>query len=175
MKRRYLLFCAIALQVAVLGGEYLNSVWPAWTGRRITLDVVPVDPRSWFSGNYARLDYEVARLSSSLYRGPRGPLRKGEVVYVALEPAGEVWHAVAVFLEPPTSGTFLRGRLVISWHGESELWVRYGIEAWYAPKEVAEAIERSVFATREGEVPVRAEVAVTESGRAALVGLDWQR
>jgi uncharacterized membrane-anchored protein len=174
MKRRTLFLCAAAFQVAVLAGEYLSSVWPVWTGQRIVLDVVPVDPRSWFSGNYARLDYDIARLSRSLYRGSGGPLREGEVVYVALEPAGEVWRAAAVFLEQPSAGTFLRGRLVTSWHGESELWVRYGIEAWFAPKEEAEAIERSVFARRSGDIPVRAEVAVTGSGRAALVGLDWR-
>lgn len=183
MKRIYWFAAAAGLQLVVLATEYLSSVWPAWTGERITLRVQPVDPRSWFSGNYARLDYEIAMIPEDLYQGEESRLRAGEVVYVKLEPEGDVWRAGFVGLEPPAQGTFLRGRLQYAWQGYGELRVRYGIEAWFAPKEEALAIERSIARTgfrgeESGEgapAPVLAEVAVTSSGRAALVGLDWPR
>ena len=191
MKRTHWLALAAGLQLVVLAGEYLGSVWPAWTGERVTLRVQPVDPRSWFSGNYARLDYEIAMIPETSYRGDERRLREGEVVYVQLEPDGESWRAASVGLEPPAEGRFLRGRLQYSWHGYGDLRVRYGIEAWFAPKEEALAIEQSIAETgfRGGDfggmseepgeaMPPRsvlAEVAVTSSGRAALVGLDWRR
>lgn len=184
MKRRAWLALAVGLQVAVVGVEYLSSVWPAWTGRRIQLEVRPVDPRSWFSGNYAQLTYDIARIPPELYRGSESRLRKGEIVYVTLEPKGDVWVAVGVDRSPPESGVFLRGRLEWPWSQGSPLPVRYGIEAWFAPKDEALAIERSIRDTwRETEMNadfpesrrVIAEVAVTSSGRAALVGLDWPR
>lgn len=175
MTRARLLACAVVLQLLVLAGEYLGSVWPAWTGERIALAVVPIDPRSWFAGNYARLDYEISRLPAELYQGDEPSLREGEVVYVALEPSGDLWQARAVTLEPPASGVFLRGRLRSPWYRDAELWIRYGIEAWFAPEEEALAIERSVVERGRDETrPVRAEIAVTDSGRAALVGLDWK-
>lgn len=185
MKRRSLLALAVGLQVAVLGGEYLGSVWPAWTGQRITLRVQPVDPRSWFSGNYAQLTYDITMIPRELYRGSEPRLRKGEVVYVTLEPRGDAWVATGLLLSPPAAGTFLRGRLEWPWREGSDLRVRYGIEAWFAPKEEALAIERSIargawrdprgaaVSEMEDERSVFAQVAVTSSGRAALVGLDY--
>lgn len=184
MKRRSWLALAVGLQLAVLAVEYLSSVWPAWTGQRITLRVQPVDPRSWFSGNYARLTYDITRIPQNLYRGSEPQLRKGEVVYVTLERQGDVWVATGLDLSPPESGIFLRGRLEWPWWEGSDLQVRYGIEAWFASKEEALAIERSIQDVwrepeTEADVPrspsVFAEVAVTSSGRGALVGLDWPR
>jgi uncharacterized membrane-anchored protein len=206
MKRTPWFALAILLQLGVLAGEYLSSVWPTWKGERVLLRVAPVDPRSWFSGHYARLDYDIASIPRELYGGAEPRLRAGEVVYVALERRDEWWQASALTLEPPEQGVFLRGRLEFPWFGEADLRVRYGIEAWFAPPEEAQAIERSIALDRvplepnapaeerlesgpgstpeelgpgersdAGRQPVLAEVAVTSSGRAALVGLDWRR
>ncbi len=170
MKRHVALILAVVFQLGVLGWEYMSSVVPLVTGERVLLVVHPVDPRSWFSGNYADLAYEVATIEPSLYRGSERFLREGEVVYVSLAKYGNVWEASELSLEAPRSGPFLRGRLMGRWYGAEAFRVRYGIEAYFAPKEQALAIERAVRDAPRGEV--KAEVSVTSSGKAALVGLE---
>ena len=174
MTRLHWLMAAIALQLGVLAMEYLGSVWPLWTGEEVRLEIAPVDPRSMFRGNYARLAYTVASVDSKLFEGSEEMLRKGEVVYVFVEEGeGEVWHATRVQLEQPLSGLFMRGRMIRAWsHDEQPLQIRYGIEAWFAPKEKALEIEAAARRSQgEGE-RAYAVIAVSGSGRAALARLD---
>ena len=174
MTRLHWLMAAIALQLGVLAMEYLGSVWPLWTGDEVRLEIAPVDPRSMFRGNYARLAYTVASVDAKLFEGSEEMLRKGEVVYVFVEEGeGEVWHATRVQLEQPLSGLFLRGRMIRAWsHDEQPLQIRYGIEAWFAPKEKALEIEAAARRSQgEGE-RAYAVIAVSGSGRAALARLD---
>lgn len=87
-------------------------------------------------------------------------LRAGEVVYVALRQEEEGEHEfVDVSLEPPSDGIFLRGRLLGS---SPPLRVRYGIEAFFAPKERALNLKSDL---RDGGTAV---LMVTGSGQAAL-------
>jgi len=174
MTRLHWLMAAVALQLGVLATEYLGSVWPLWTGTEIRLEIAPVDPRSLFRGNYARLAYTVASVAPNLFEGPDRKLRKGEVVYVFVEEGeGEVWHATRVQLEPPLSGLFLRGRLTQTWPGtEQPLRVRYGIEAWFAPKAKALEIEAAARRSQGEGARAYAVIAVSGSGRAALARLD---
>jgi uncharacterized membrane-anchored protein len=173
MTRPRWLMAAIGLQVGVLAMLYLGSVWPLWTGQEVRLEIAPVDPRSMFRGNYARLAYTVATVDSKLFEGPGKNLRKGEVVYVFIEEGeGEVWHATRIQLEQPLSGLFLRGRLIHTWPGTKQpLRVRYGIEAWFAPKAKALEIEKAAR-SRPGDERAYAVIAVSGSGRAALARLD---
>jgi uncharacterized membrane-anchored protein len=174
MTRLHWLMAAIVLQLGVLAMEYLGSVWPLWTGEEVRLEIAPVDPRSMFRGNYARLAYTVASVDAKLFEGSEEMLRKGEVVYVFVEEGeGEVWHATRVQLEQPLSGLFLRGRMIRAWsHDEQPLQIRYGIEAWFAPKEKALEIEAAARRSQgEGE-RAYAVIAVSGSGRAALARLD---
>ena len=52
----------ILLQIVVLGSEYLGAIYPLWTGEEIKLKTTPVDPRSLFRGNYARLRYGISTI-----------------------------------------------------------------------------------------------------------------
>jgi uncharacterized membrane-anchored protein len=164
---------AIVLQLGVLATEYLGSVWPLWTGERVRLEIVPVDPRSMFRGNYARLNYTVANIDSSLFSGAEKRLRKGEVVYVVLEQQDETWRAAGIQLGKPDAEVFLRGRLQRNWNADqSSFAVRYGIEAWFAPRDKAIEIEQATRRQQGEGARAFAEVAVAASGRAALVELD---
>ena len=173
MTRHHWLIAAIALQLGVLAMEYLGSIWPLWTGERVRLEIVPVDPRSMFRGNYARLDYTVANVDASLFSGPKERLRKGEVVYVVLEQRDESWRAAGIQLGKPESEVFPRGRLQRNWNADqSSFAVRYGIEAWFAPREKAIEIEQATRRQQGEGSRAFAEVAIASSGRAALVELD---
>ena len=150
---------AIAFQLAVLAGMVVNAALPLWTGTEIRVRTVPVDPRSIFRGNYARLGYDFGTLPEDALPGG-DDLRLGEVVYVSLEPGEDEVHEFAgASFDEPAAGVFLRGRLA-SDHPPYR--VRYGIEAFFAPKDKALALEEDLL---NGGIAV---LMVTGHGRAAL-------
>ena len=154
------LVAAIAFQLLVLVGMVVNAALPLWTGTEVRVRTVPVDPRSLFRGNYARLAYEFDTLPEDALR-EEGGVRYGEVVYVHLERSNGGDYAYAgVSLEPPSEGVFLRGR-VVGYLPEYQR-VRYGIESFFAPKEKALALEKDL---RNGGIAV---LMVAGNGRAAL-------
>ncbi len=150
---------AIVLQVLVVVGMVVQAAMPLWTGTEIRVKTVPVDPRSMFRGNFARLRYDIGRLPSE-FAGELGKPRIGEVVYVSLRPAGNGLYGLAgASLDKPTEGVFLRGRI-----GSNRVPYRvsYGIEAFFAPKDKALQLEQDL---RGDGVAV---LMVADSGRAAL-------
>lgn len=159
-----LLSLAIALQIAILAGEYLNSVYPLWVGKEVSLSIRPVDPRSMFRGNYARLDYVIGRPRvEALAPELKGKLRRGMVIYVSLSEKEGLWVATGLSLTRPDSGLYIRGRYTARWRS----YIKYGIEAWFAPKEKALALERNVRRDRKATAQVR----IAPNGKAALVGI----
>lgn len=162
---------ALFFQMSVLAGEYLMAMYPRWTGEEVRLRVRPVDPRSLFRGNYARLNYDISVLPASLAERAFGP---ADVVYVQLEkdPRGD-WEARRILAEPGEQGLYLRGRIQgngfpLGGRGvnRDDYRIRYGIEAWFAPKEKALALEEEL---RDGGMAV---IRVADSGRAALMGVE---
>lgn len=175
------LLALVALaQAAVL----MHIVWQRETllkhGREITLDVVPVDPRSLFRGDYVILSYAMSRLPQSLFAdGPR--LRPGDRVAVLLRKAGEDWQAVAAGTSaaPPKAANanevVVAGRVSASFVGlatADDYLVSYGIESFFVPEGSGREIERDV-ATRK----VKAHVAIGSDGEAALraITVDGER
>ena len=159
---------AIVLQLLVLGGGLLGALYPRWLGQEVRLLVEPVDPRSLFRGNYAQLRYrigEVAMDEATL------PLRHGERVYVPLRPADEgVMQGDGLRLSPPADGLFIRGRVEgRPWPAQEgfRVRVRYGIEAYFLPRDKALAMEKAL---RQGDSV--ASVMVAPNGKAALVAVN---
>ena len=150
---------AILLQVIVLAGMVAGAAMPLWTGAEVRVATVPVDPRSMFRGDYARLRYHFGTLPEDAL-DEAGRLRAGEVVYVGLE-AGEdgLYYYSGASLERPAEGVFLRGRLD-SEHPPYR--VRFGIEAFFAPREKALRLEEELA---YGGVAV---LKVAVNGRAAI-------
>lgn len=150
---------AIAFQIAVLVGMVVNAAMPLWTGAEIRVRTVPVDPRSIFRGNYARLGYEFGTLPENALTG-KSDLRTGEVVYVSLERGEDGAYGFAgASLDEPGEGVFLRGRVASDYPPYR---IRFGIEAFFAPKEKALALEKDL---RSGGIAV---LMVTGGGKAAL-------
>ena len=154
----------IGAQLLVLAGELIGAAYPLWTGQEIRLQVEPVDPRSLFRGNYARLDYEIGTVKQCEKELEQEP-RKGEIVYVRLEAdAKGIMRAQGFSLDRPDDGSFIRGRVEWVQHGCPEVNVRYGIEAYFLPREKALAMEE-----RLGREKAVAKVMLASSGKAALV------
>ena len=156
------LFAAVLLQLGVLSVEYLNSVYPLWTGQAIRLETVPVDPRSLFRGNYVRLDYAISEIDIPEAVTAEG-LRWNEVVYVKLRPGKNRIHEFdGASLTKPVSGPYIRGRLQSPYVNGQPYRIRYGIEALFAPKEKALALEDWL---RDGGIAV---IMLANNGKAAL-------
>ncbi len=159
-----LLCAAIALQLTVLLGMLVKSNWPLWFGQEIRVKTQPVDPRSLFRGNYARLGYSFSRLDRqqlAINDDEADSLRQGEVIYLSLAKSGDspLYRPGKAYLRAPEEGLYIRGRLQ---NRRSPYRVNYGIEAWFAPKEKALALEADL---RRGGVAV---LMISDSGRATL-------
>lgn len=152
------LMAALGLQLAIMAGVFINGFYPLWIGQEIRLKTQPVDPRDLFRGNYARLRYAFSNLEDPDFR-------PGDVIYLPLVQEGELWSTGKPDHNPPAHGLYLRGRVSSSpWRGGSRL--TFGIEALFAPKEKALALERQL---RHEAVAV---VKVAPNGRAALVSVN---
>jgi len=155
----------ILFQILVLAGVYLGAVYPLWTGKEIRLKTVPVDPRSLFRGNYAQLRYDISNIDASILGVETRP-RNGETVYIRLKSSPDgIYVMDGAGLEKPAGpAPFIRGRLLALSRGDQQekYEVRYGIEAWFAPKEKALALEKDL---RGGGI---ARVMVAGNGKAAL-------
>ncbi len=151
---------AIALQVVILIGMVISAALPLMTGTDIAVRARPIDPRDLFRGNYAQLGYDFSRIPLRELMST-APLRTGEVVYVSLREGRDgLYEFAAASLEQPGDGLFLRGR--VEYVIEDQVSVLFGIEAFFAPKETALALEQTL---RERAV---ARLAVSEGGRARI-------
>lgn len=162
------LMAVIILQIIVLGSEYLGAVYPLWTGTEIKLKTVPVDPRSLFRGNYARLEYDISSIEAGYFEDDKS-IRENEVVYVKLKPAGEgLFEFQDAGFEKPDAGIFIKGRIVRDRFSkrDKKYNIKYGIEAFFAPKEKALALEKKL---RRGGAAV---IMVAENGKAALKNVE---
>ena len=156
----YGLIASIGLQLAVLLMEYGGAVYPLVTGQEVKLKVIPIDPRSLFRGNYARLNYEISNVSVSNKDDSRKP-RQNEFVYVKLKQDEEGFFvADGATLDKPDEGLFIRGRN--SRPSANRARLRFGIEAYFAPKERALQLEKDL---RNGGVAV---IMLASNGKATL-------
>lgn len=153
------LIVTVIVQVVILIGILGAASKPLWTGTEVRVATIPVDPRSLFRGNYARLRYEFSTLpEDALPKDQR--LRSNEPVYIALQASEDgLYQYAGASLQKPDSGVFLRGRLQ-NRYGQKR--VKYGLEAWFAPKAEALRLEREL---RDGAIAV---LMVDSSGKAAL-------
>jgi len=150
---------AIVLQVLVLTGMVVKASMPLWTGTEVRVKTVPVDPRSLFRGNYARLNYEFGILPAGAL-GESSNIRAGEVVYVKLQRLESGLHAYhSTSFDIPEEGVFLRGRISRTYPPYP---VKFGIEAFFAPKMKALKLESDL---RNGGVAV---LMIDDNGRVVL-------
>ena len=168
MKKKWLISAisvVIIFQIIVLAGEYISAVYPLWRGKEIRMKIVPVDPRSYFRGNYARLRYPISSIPRQNFPGKLLP-RQNEIVYVKLQQNETGLQDFAgIAMEKPQDGLFIRGRVYYPHKQQltQKIEVRYGIEAWFQPKTVAENLEKEL------QTAGVATIRIAKNGKAVLV------
>ena len=149
----------VALQMVVLLAMIGAKEVDLRTGTEVTLETVPVDPRSLFQGDYVILRYAIGtpRPAGSLPRGWQdgGRPKPGTTVYVPLREAGDVWAAGGYHLdERPGRPVVIRGEMT------NEGWLDFGIGTYFVPEGTGQSIEQAE--------DVRVKVVVTQDGSAVI-------
>jgi uncharacterized membrane-anchored protein len=144
---------AILFQMTVMLGVMAAKLPTLLGGETVLLRVIPVDPRDLFRGDYVVLGYDL-----SLYPGA-GAGVEGQTIYAILhrEPDGRHWKAARFSFERPSSGTYLRGKML----GFNR--IEYGIESFYVEEGKGHDYEEAVRNRK-----LSAEVAVGADGKAVL-------
>jgi uncharacterized membrane-anchored protein len=163
----WLVIGVVVVQVVVLVSMIVTDAAPLVFGERIKLQTAPVDPRDLFRGDYVVLEYDFNRFGSDRVRGlpdsrDYGSFYnevEGRDVYVSLTPKGDHYEASGAAIDRPSSGPYLRGRMV----GPNRL--ECGIEAYYVEEGEGRRLENLMRQRR-----LLAEVAVWR-GQAKLVRL----
>ena len=87
-----LVLCGLILAIVVQRAAILRN------GQEARLEVVPVDPRDLFRGDYVVLDYRIGTVNAPL----DGAFTRGQQVFVTLRPdANSMSRAVAISAERP--------------------------------------------------------------------------
>lgn len=161
------------IQTAVLVHIIYGRIALLRDGREIVVEVIPVDPRDLFRGDYVILGYAFSQ-------GGNVPVppetRQGDTVYVTLRPgeSPEQWQvegrASDVLREPSDpSHVVLKGIVnsVYTRVGQgATASVRYGIESYFVPEGTGRELEKKVL-----EKKIQAVLAVGTSGEVAIKAL----
>src|SRR3989344_5801828 len=147
----------VLMQLIFLVGLIGYKQYAILTGEKIILKVVPVDPRSLFQGDYARLNYEINGLDLSKIEveGEKN-FRGGEKVYIELEKNDKYFSAKKVSREKPKAKYFIRG-IAQRFSGNS-LFVGYGIETYFMPEGKAKDFENIARGGRDVEILIGVSV-----------------
>lgn len=137
-RRRIALLLVVLVQLAVPLGLAGIAAADLAFGREIRLRARPVDPLDIFRGNYVVLRYDISTLDA-----PSGATR-GERLCVSLSESDGVWTGRYGLPERPSGGTVICGRARSDAEAGEAVGVEYGIETYYASKERAQEIERSI-------------------------------
>ena len=169
-----------AAQLAALGGMIYERTSLLRDGQRVLLQCEPVDPRSFLSGDYVILNYEISSFTEKemrLFNRKAQSFEKGERVYLALKMKKNATdddnfaRPVAVAKHRADLAEFdlvLQGRARDHYTpGEYELdqaralRIKFGVEEYFVPQFEGLEIERALARTH-------VEVAVARSGESAI-------
>ena len=152
MSRRVMILFFAVVAAQVIGLVIFAGVRQAalTQGREVTLQTVPVDPRSLLQGDYAILDYEIADIPPWLDDPPAG-----DTVYVILRECGDVWCAEWHDTSRPDPGkVYIRGE--VNDRGRLD----FGIGTFFVPEGTGHIVENAA--------DVKVVVSLSSSGNAVI-------
>lgn len=163
-------------QAAVLGWMIWDRTSLLSNGREVVLEVIPVDPRSLFRGDYVVLGYDISRFP--LPAGAKAPELKAPY-YITLKkkPEGDNWQVVGGGAQPPANPSpdevVIKGRVDYVSEPPNDkpqdptiVGLHYGIESFFVPEGTGRELETMV-----GDKKISALIAIDDNGNAAIKGL----
>ena len=161
-----LLIVAVAQTVA-LGWMIANRVSLIKGGQEVVLNIIPVDPRSLFRGDYVILSYDISQLDLAKLAGD-DTFKRNEFVYVTLaRDAQGNWAASRLSTTIQESRNeneaVIRGKVRYS---GKQLRVKYGIESYFVEEGEGKRLQNLVR-----DKKLAALIAIGPDGEAAIKGL----
>ena len=163
-------------QAAVLGWMIWERTSLLSNGREVVLEVIPVDLRSLFRGDYVILGYDISRFT--LPPGAEPPKPKGPY-YLTLKkkPDGDNWQVVSGANEPAANAqadeVLIKGRVDYVSQPSADrpqdptiVGLHYGIESFFVREGTGRELEKMV-----GDKKISAVIAIDDGGNAAIKGL----
>ncbi|MCC7252989.1 GDYXXLXY domain-containing protein [Hyphomicrobium sp.] len=164
------------VQTVALASMVYGRVALLRDGREIVAEVIPVDPRDLFRGDYVILGYTFGRAQVTVPED----INQGDRIYVTLrEAAPTQWEVVgtsSTWQQPSDpSHVVLKGIVDYVYRAQNEApkaSVRYGIESYFVPEGTGRELEKQVQ-----DKKISAALAVGSDGDVAIKALivDGQR
>ena len=165
MNKKLILVGVSFLWVAVAVGLIASKQHIIRTGKTVLLETVPVDPRDFLRGDYVVLRYEISALDLQKIESEKPRYRRGEKVYVKLEPGLRFWEARAVKTKKPASDSGVYIKAKVKYCYNKKLTLNYGIESYFLPEGEGKDIEKHM---RGNKSSVEVEALVDTSGNALI-------
>jgi len=134
MTRRKSFLILMAVWVALIFSYCAYKEYVLYYGNTAVLEIVPVDPRDLFRGDYVILDYKISRVENEM-------LSIGDVVYVSLVKDGDFHVAERVSFARPKEGLFIKG--TVSENNGKNFTIIYGIENYFVPEDKGRELENA--------------------------------
>jgi uncharacterized membrane-anchored protein len=160
------------LQTVALASMVYGRVSLLKDGREIVAEVIPVDPRDFFRGDYVILGYGFTR---GEVPAPKGT-NTGDTIYVTLKPgaAEGQWEVIGQSLtyNAPADPAQVVLKGVVNYVSPAsettpgKASVRYGIESYFVPEGTGRELEQKVR-----DKKISAVLAVGKSGEVAIKAL----
>ncbi|MCR9259670.1 MAG: GDYXXLXY domain-containing protein [Pseudomonadaceae bacterium] len=173
LKRAF--YVVVALQFAVLAYMAGNREFIRTYGDEVWLPTAPIDPRDPFRGDFVRLSYAINKAPAPAALQHDNESLKGSVVYAQLQEAARgTFEFVGLRSDPPSTGTYLKGRLTGQqlWRG-THADVRYGIEQLFVQQGRGREIEAKRGTRNEIQVPMEVLVAIGGDGSGLIKDYRW--
>jgi len=154
-------------QTAALSWIIASRISLINSGQEIRLNIVPIDPRSLFRGDYVILNYEISALDTEKLAGDDAFKRNAPIYVTLRRDADGNW--MAANLSKKMAAVKDEGKAVIRGKVRSsgkKLRVNYGIESYFVPEGEGKRLENLA---RDKKLAVL--VAIGASGEAAIKGL----
>lgn len=165
------------IQTAMLGKIVYDRQTLLHHGREITLQVIPVDPRDLFRGDYVTLGYALTPIKPATLDAATdvAGLTKGDVVYVTIrQSVDESWQVRSLAPRYPTTTADgdvvmkarIQNRFGIAGSADDAIDVRFGIERYFVPEGTGTALEAKVR-----DNTIKSIIAVGRDGSVGIKGL----
>ncbi len=152
MPNKKWIYACIGIQLAVLAGMVVQSVYPLVLGTPIKLEVRPRDPRDLLRGQYVRLIYDFTSmqlegLPNDLANGNR--YRYGDILFLTLKTQKGLCVPAGLWQKRPQKENGLPVIKLLVEHpftvdtvdNMKTAYLKAGIESYFATPEDAQAIE----------------------------------
>ncbi len=188
--KKLFIIIAILFQIISVASIAISKESILLSGKKITLQTAPVDPRDIFKGDYVKLKFSLSSIPfhQLVQEIKKYGLKKGQKVYltITIDKYG-LGQAEKLFLNPPEHKVYLTGYVTSHWpyknykpdseddcdKNKQPVSVKFGIEQYYVEQGKGKIIESILGKRDEFQQPMLVKVAVAENGDSVIHSFDW--